>query len=329
MISSLKRIVDGSRALTHLNYYKGQLAYQLGLHRHLSGATHGRFDLNESLAYVRGVFDDYVRYSGEPSSSLAGKRVMEIGPGDNLGVGLLFLAHGGTSYLAVDRFSPQAEPERNEQIYAALLDGMTDDQRSRVADCLEPVGQGRARITGSRLAAQYGSAIEDLGRSLASESVDVIISRAVLEHVYDPVRAWQVMASVLHPDGQMWHKVDLRHHGFYDQFHPLEFLTVPTRIWDRVTQPDPTLNRRRVDCFDQLAKQAFQESEVYLTHVLDHEELVPHRQQLEFGRDYDDEDLQLVRAIHPRLAPEFRELSDEQLLVTGIFVICRRKRSGS
>ncbi len=98
------------------------------------------------------------------------------------------------------------------------------------------------------------------------------------------------------------------------------------RLWNWISSPDPTLNRRRLPDYLRLAKRDFRHLEVFYTHVLDRAELLPHPQSLQIGRDYTEADLQSVRAIRARLAPRFRALSDEHLLVTGVFLICRQKQ---
>ncbi len=64
---------------------------------------------------------------------------------------------------------------------------------------------------------------------LPGGSFDVILSRAVLEHVYDLGSAWRSMDTLLAADGIMLHKVDFQNHGMYGSLHPLRFLGVPDR----------------------------------------------------------------------------------------------------
>ena len=62
-------------------------------------------------------------------------------------------------------------------------------------------------------------------------SFQVIVSRAVLEHVFDVPAAWSSMDALLAPGGSMLHKVDFRNHGLYSSRHPLAYMKVPPSLW--------------------------------------------------------------------------------------------------
>ena len=79
--------------------------------------------------------------------------------------------------------------------------------------------------------------------------MDVIISRAVLEHVFDLDTAFGAMHRLLKPGGRMAHKVDLRDHGLFTDGgqNALEFLTVSDRLtpgWARNRRGYPTAGFR-------------------------------------------------------------------------------------
>ena len=56
------------------------------------GSTLLKQNLQESLAYIEKQFTDYLKYADLSAESLKGKRILELGPGDNLGVALRFLS---------------------------------------------------------------------------------------------------------------------------------------------------------------------------------------------------------------------------------------------
>ena len=325
MAKLLKKIVDQSPWLTHLKYFRGQSRYRLGLAAHYSGATHSRVDIEGSVRYIHAVAQDYLHYAGVDDDFLHGKRILEIGPGDNLGVGLLLLARGAASYVAVDRFQPQADDHKNQLIYRRLYDELSTAEKARTADVVKAANNG-ATLAGDRLSAHYNCSIEGLKERIAESEFDVILSRAVLEHVYDLDAAWENMVGLLSPTGQMWHKVDFRNHDFYNEFHPLRFLTVPRHIWRCVSQPDPTLNRHRLDKYKMLSDVHFQKIRIFYTHLLQHPELIPHPEAIELGREFEQSDWESVQAIRPKLTAEFDGLSDLELLVSGIFLICDGKK---
>jgi hypothetical protein len=121
----------------------------------------------------------------------------------------------------------------------------------------------------------------------------------------------------------MWHKVDFRNHSYYDQFHPLFFLTVREPIWNLVSQPDPTLNRCRLSHYRRLAAGCFATTRIWITHIVARPELLPHRQWLGTASDFNDDERASANRLRQQLAPRLDHLSDEDLLVDGAFFICQ------
>ena len=72
-----------------------------------SGATHSNNSKNESLAYIKEVFDDYKTYGGVENFK---GTIAEIGPGDNFGVALSMLADGAGQVDLLDRFYSKRDP---------------------------------------------------------------------------------------------------------------------------------------------------------------------------------------------------------------------------
>ncbi len=325
MISALKKRVDRSESLSSLNYFKGQVLYRLGLSSHLSGATHLNFSTEQSVSYIKQVVDDYLRYAAADPQYLSGKDVLEVGPGDNLGVAIGLIAKGVRSVTCLDRFKPRHDEQRNAQIYRALIAGSNAEEQARINQVVQFEGH-RICLDTERIISRYGFPIEQAAEHMSSRRFDLIISRAVLEHVSDLESAWLSMVKLLKPDGQMWHKVDFRNHGKFDQFHPLHFLTISESTWNLITSPDPTLNRERLPTYMRLASCYFDNIKVFYTHILEDREVQPHSEQLTFGTDYGLSELERLAEIRPLLSHRFRELTDEDLLISGIFLICKGRK---
>ncbi len=203
---------------------------RLGLIDSHAGMTHSTTSVDESIAYIEDVFADYKRYSGIRQFS---GRIAEVGPGDNGGVGLLFLADGCSDVDLVDRFYSRRSLAKNADVYRALIarhpelvvrmqfsdDRALDDESFR----------GMHRRYGSMAAAERFF--------LQSKGYDFIVSRAVMEHVYDPRSALRTMAAALTPGGMLLHKVDLRDHAMFSSvFHELKFLEVPDWLYPSLTK---------------------------------------------------------------------------------------------
>jgi hypothetical protein len=82
------------------------------------GATHKALSMNESLAYIKSVFNDYKKVSGK--ERFYGK-VLELGPGDCDGVGLLFLNDGASHVDLADRFYSARDSEQQKRIFDCLI----------------------------------------------------------------------------------------------------------------------------------------------------------------------------------------------------------------
>jgi hypothetical protein len=319
-------LINRSPLLASLNYAKGQVLSRLGLRNHHSGSTAVGLGLEKSVAYVRRVIEDYVCYgAGGDATVVEGKAILEIGPGDNLGVGLMFLALGAKSVTCLDGFRPHSDPQINPRLYAALYQSMSAEQRDRVRDVVELQTDGTAVLRHGRLNRFYNAPVEMPHEALAANSYDIIVSRAVLEHLADIRLGWKNMVSCLQPNGEMWHKVDFRCHRLYEDIHPLYFLTVPETAWRLISRPDPTLNRARLPVYREALSNDFAESKIYYTHILGGPEIQPHPDRLQSGVHYNRAHLDAVADIRPRLEEPFRGHTDEELMVTGIFLSARGK----
>jgi len=313
--------IDRSPVLAGLNYAKGQVLTRLKLRRHHSGSTARSKSLDNAIAYIRQVVADYITYgAGGDFERLRGKDIVEVGPGDNLGVALLLLAKGARTVTCIDGFIPASDSRHNARVYAALYNGFSAEERERVRDVVTIHSDGTATLAGSRLLSRYGTPIDAAASPLTARAYDVVLSRAVLEHVGDLHTGWRNMAACLRPGGEMWHKVDFRCHNLFGAIHPLYFLTVPDGLWNLISRPDPTLNRLRLPTYRDLAARDFQESRFYITHILADDEIFPHVETLAPGIHYAESQLAAVRAIRPRLLSCYADYSDQDLLVTGIFL---------
>ncbi len=296
----------------------------LGRRDGVMGATHRRFSREDSLAYIDEVFEDYLAYGDLGREDIFGARVLELGPGDNLGVALRFLARGADRVVGTDRFLPIRDPTQEREIYSALVARLPPEERRRVAPVAER-GTGAFEEVGLALLAE--TPIEDAPAILGAAQFDLIVSRAVLEHVHDLERAFEAMDQLLVGGGLMIHKVDLRDHGlFTDGGHnSLTFLTLSDRVYRWMGEESAGLpNRVPIGWYiDEMAGRGY-EASYMITHVAGVEEEllppVPLADQAELiGRVKGG-----IDAIRPRLAPAFAALADEELAVAG-FVLAARK----
>jgi cyclopropane fatty-acyl-phospholipid synthase-like methyltransferase len=148
---------------------------------------------------------------------LTGKTVIEIGPGDNLGLALCSIANGASSVVALEKFATvQQSPELQAAIYRHF------DYR--------------------------GTAVPSLVVKSFEEydgpPVDLIYSVDVLENVDDVPRAFKEMARLLKPGGKAIHAIDFCGHNAF-MGTGLGFLTCPEWLYQSLHSHLVTSNRVR------------------------------------------------------------------------------------
>lgn len=176
------------------------------------------------------------------------RTVGEFGPGDSIGPGLAAILSGVQTYYAFDA-KPHANTEHNLEVFEELL--RLFSQRAPIPDETEfpfiyPLlkhyafphallsqellqdslrSERIAQIRKSLKEEDEGSAGEDgiprikyiapwNDRSLLDrESIDMIFSQAVMEHLTDVPAAYSAMAEMIKPGGFMSHVIDYKSHG--------------------------------------------------------------------------------------------------------------------
>jgi hypothetical protein len=145
--------------------------------------------------------------------SIKGKRVLEIGPGPDLGTGAVLLADGAQSYHAVDMFA-LADRDLTD-FYAALEQriGRIDSQRMRYTIASFP------------------------GLPELDEEFDIIVSHATLEHIADIPGLFRRLRQLV-PAGVMCHHVDaMTHTGLIRERDPLNILRFDESIYRLMSFP--------------------------------------------------------------------------------------------
>ena len=308
----------------HSNW-RSKSRYDSGNHDSFDGSTHSRLTLSESLDYIDQVFSDYLAYSDIAIEDLQDKRILEIGPGDSLGVALMFLASGAARVVCMDKFSPVRDLQQQRRIYDHLARQL-GDHSGRLSDMAIGADTGM-EVTSDRLRCVYGHGIEEASHLLEPGSFDFIVSRTVLEEVYDIDDAFSAMDKLLVPGGFMIHKIDFRDLGVFSGhgMHPLTFLTVSDSVYRLMAADSGKPNRRLVDYYRQKMTELAYDTKILVTHIVGQvEELVPHKEQLEPDVDYTDATIAILDEIRPRLNKEFKALPDEELMVSGIFLVAKK-----
>lgn len=251
--------------------------------------------------------------------------VVEFGPGDSLGIGLAALLSGSEQFCAVDVVQ-FADPRKNLRIFDDLADmfrrgdpipdnsefpdveplletydfpsGILDEARMRDALSADRIKLIRDSILtaddnrGKGPVAYRTPWTDDavIGRG----SVDMIYSQAVMEHVDDLPGAYRAMNHWLKPAGYVSHCVDFKSHGLARGWNG--HWAYSDFTWKLIRGRWPYLiNRAPVSAHLALLQELGFEL----------------REQTRVKR---------TPAPRDRLAPRFREMSEDDLTTAGVFI---------
>ena len=268
---------------------------------------HPTLDARYMWDYGVKVWQDYCAKAG--AAPLAG-RVAELGPGDNDVVAWLLLANGTKEVHHVDRFAAQRDDCREAELRQLASQ---DPGVARI------IADGAATPAGLH---RHNCAAEEYFQE-SKGAFDAIISRAVLEHLTDPIGALDSMAQALRPGGVMVHFVDLRDHGMFSGRPLLTFLTVRDGLWPLMTRNSARPNRVVFSRYrDWLAKSGLS-GELRVTLLAGNNGQVD----LASFDDAPDEQKRIalneVAKVRSRLAASLRNDSDEDLAVASLCLIAR------
>jgi SAM-dependent methyltransferase len=220
--------------------------------RRTGGSTSARYCYSVWLRHLVTL-----RHSGLPPTF---DTVVELGPGDSLGLGLAALLCGAGRYLALDVVR-YAECARNLQVFdelVALFSSRADipDQTEfpRIQPALGSYAFPAGILTSERLGASLKparleairSSISRLSEheaevgmlsyhvpwhasSVASGSADLVLSQSVLEYSPDLRAVYIEMARWLRPGGVMSHEIDFKSLGLTREWNG--HWACPDRLW--------------------------------------------------------------------------------------------------
>ena len=213
---------------------KSYLPMGIGRYRGTGGSTSGR--------YCYSVWLRHLEWIGRAVGGFAPRRVVEVGPGDSIGVGLAALLSGADEYTGLDVVA-HASPETNARVLEDLLVLFRerapipgDDEFPRLVPRLVDPAFPAARLDGAvldaRVAGPYAHRLRAIVRepgssggpvryhcpwtrdSVAAGTADLVISHVALQDMDSAPSgdaletAVAAMAGWLAPGGVMSHQID-------------------------------------------------------------------------------------------------------------------------
>lgn len=285
-----------------------QLArFSPSLYVRLTGQT-GRGSGEESskdiAAYFRESFDDYFdRLRIKPadiSSFLAGKTLMEYGPGDLPAVAAFMVAMGAEKVYCVDRFPLVNLSVRNIGVLQELIDGCQGERLERLLSCLKNKNDLSQGFDARRI--EY--LVKPSGMSGLKDEVDMVYSRAVMEHVNDLAGTFADMLRAMRSGARSIHLVDLRSHGLHKE-NVLDFLAWSPTLWSLMYSEKGVPNRWRVNEYRRI--------------------LAAHNIRPDLFEPTALASPAEIADVREKLAPLFRDVSDADLAWLGIWLAFEKR----
>lgn len=265
-------------------------------------------DVDRSVDYVFALFKNWqtgFRDAGV-DDWLRGRHVLELGPGPDLGTGLVLLAHGAESYVAVDRFPLLGSTP--DTFYDALLHRLADAPDAwRAVEAYQSFRRGNPAGAMRYVLIEGGAS--DAVVSPEAPPRDLWLSHAALEHVADPHPLLAALSGWCAPGAVALHHVDAATHTpWLRDADPLNILRYGAGLYNALSFPGSP-NRWRSGRFEECFREIGWD-------VLDDQQV--HR--------LSDRAIARVRR---GLAPEFRHLSDDEIGVHSFRLVLRKRPAGS
>ena len=275
-----------------------------------TGQRNQKGDLEKSVIFYDRVVVWYNQIVPIEHGFLQNKKVLEVGPGDSLAMALRFLQFGAQEVTCVDKFYCERDEEFEQSLYMAI--------ESKYSSSFLRDG----KLPHDKIAYNYGRGIEELDKK---DYYDFICSISVLEHIYDIDRAIDSMDKMLVVGGVMAHRIDLRDHAMFEYHHPLTFLTIHESLYKSFSYCSNNPNRRRINYYQNKMKtMGNYEYQIFVTAV-NNKNLHTFKEKVILGVDYDICDVELIDNIRDNLSQDFKTLTDEELLITDIFLYATKQ----
>lgn len=200
-----------------------------------------RRDLLADIGRPFDVFEGLINRCGE-NLEIKDKVVLEIGPGNSLAIGLLFLVCGARKVYLVDRFKHLFWDKCDIAFHKKLLAKIEEKNfpfASIASKAITFTHNGSIDLDSNKLEYRFGDAAN---LPLDDCCIDIVFSNAVFEHVHNAGKAINEMGRVTKKGGIGTHEIDLRDHFF--QNTPLRLLQYSDLLWNLMTWNRPGYTNR-------------------------------------------------------------------------------------
>ncbi len=237
-----------------------------------------------------------------------GNKVLEIGPGSNFAVAFSLIAQGASHMTLVDKYGEVRFRAKEHAVYQQILPLFSRDQQERIRPLIEKPVLGQAVRLSSSLIRYYPDlAIEkkEILEKLSPGTFGLIVSTNTLEHIGDLERAFCNMKTLLRPGGVTIHKIDAGTH-FALRRHTKNALSqyvYSALAFDRMFSNRDAPTRRVSGDYLRIVQEAgFKEVRFIVDETASENEM---------------------NSVRPFLDARFQNVSSEELVQTGFWIIAR------
>jgi SAM-dependent methyltransferase len=173
----------------------------------------------EAAEYAVRIAKSYVDALPGGLKGLHGKSALELGPGTSFATALILRCWGARKVAVSDRFLSPFRSSYHVPIYRNVVELLRNQHPACNVAAFEACIAAEAHVS-SAITALHAS-LEMFERD-ATQKFDIVLSNAVFEHLFSPLRAFRGLWNITADGGVGLHQVDFRDHRNFDR--PLEYL---------------------------------------------------------------------------------------------------------
>jgi SAM-dependent methyltransferase len=200
-------------------------------------------EIKRCIEYDIAIVEDWLAHLKEyaPDRSIENSRILELGPGSDLGIGLYLLSKSAKKYMAVDIY--ELASKVSPHFYDAFFAYLKETYQANVSSLIEEFNKTK-KGQANRLNYICNRGF-NIVEALGDNPIDIIFSNAAFEHFENIRKTIEEISSVASPGALFIVSVDLQTHSrWIREKDPDNIYRYPNRLYKMLsTRSSP--NRKR------------------------------------------------------------------------------------